>query len=72
MILLQGSAEMVPLALFDQLKSGGRLVGVLGRGPAGKAMLYRRVEGDIQRPSGVRRRGRRRCRVLPSRQNSYF
>ena len=46
-ILLQGSAEMVPAALFDQLKNGGRLVGVLGRGPAGKAMLYRRTDGDL-------------------------
>ena len=46
-ILLQGSAELVPVALFDQLKNGGRLVGVLGRGPAGKAMLYRRSGGDL-------------------------
>ena len=45
-ILLQGSAEIVPAALFDQLKDGGRLVCVLGRGPAGKAMLYRRSDGD--------------------------
>ena len=29
-ILLQGSAEVVPPALFDQLREGGRLVGVLG------------------------------------------
>jgi protein-L-isoaspartate(D-aspartate) O-methyltransferase len=29
------------------LKSGGRLVCVLGRGPAGKAMVYRNVGGDI-------------------------
>jgi protein-L-isoaspartate(D-aspartate) O-methyltransferase len=47
LILLQGSAEIVPGALFDQLKSGGQLACVLGRGPAAKAMLYRRVEGDI-------------------------
>ena len=46
-ILLQGSAELVPVALFDQLKNGGRLVCVLGRGPAGKAMLYRRSGGDL-------------------------
>ena len=46
-ILLQGSAELVPVALFDQLKNGGRLVGVLGRGPTGKAMLYRRIEGEL-------------------------
>ena len=46
-ILLQGSAEVVPPALFDQLKNGGRLVGVLGRGSQGKAMFYRRAEGDF-------------------------
>ena len=46
-ILLQGSAEVVPPALFDQLKNGGRLIGVLGRGPQGKAMFYRRADGDI-------------------------
>jgi protein-L-isoaspartate(D-aspartate) O-methyltransferase len=46
-ILLQGSAEMIPPGLFDQLKNGGRLVGVLGRGPQGKAMCYRRVEADF-------------------------
>ena len=47
LILLQGSAEIVPPALFDQLKDGGRLACVLSRGPAGKAMLYRRIEGDL-------------------------
>ena len=47
LILLQGSAEIVPVALFDQLRSGGQLACVLGRGPAAKAMLYRRIEGDI-------------------------
>jgi protein-L-isoaspartate(D-aspartate) O-methyltransferase len=46
-ILLQGSAEVIPPALFDQLKNGGRLIGVLGRGPQGKAMFYRRVEADF-------------------------
>jgi protein-L-isoaspartate(D-aspartate) O-methyltransferase len=45
-IVLEGSAEVVPSALFDQLRSGGRLVGMLGRGAAGKAMLYRR-NGDL-------------------------
>jgi protein-L-isoaspartate(D-aspartate) O-methyltransferase len=46
-IVLQGSAELVPPVLLDQLKNGGRLVGVVGQGPAGKAMLYRRIEGEI-------------------------
>ena len=46
-IVLQGSAEIVPAILFDQLKDGGRLVGVIGRGPAAKAMLYRRTDGEL-------------------------
>ena len=46
LIVLQGSAEIVPVALFDQLKDGGRLACVLGRGP-GKAMLYRRIKGEL-------------------------
>jgi protein-L-isoaspartate(D-aspartate) O-methyltransferase len=45
-ILLQGSAEVVPVALFDQLKDGGRLACVLGQNP-GKAMLYRKIEGEL-------------------------
>jgi protein-L-isoaspartate(D-aspartate) O-methyltransferase len=47
LILLQGSSEIVPEALFDQLSDGGRLACVLGRGPATKAMLYRRIEGEF-------------------------
>jgi protein-L-isoaspartate(D-aspartate) O-methyltransferase len=45
-IVLEGSVEVVPAELLDQLKSGGRLVCVLGRGGEGKAMLYRRA-GDM-------------------------
>jgi protein-L-isoaspartate(D-aspartate) O-methyltransferase len=45
-IVIEGSGEIVPDALFDQLKDGGRLVGVLGRGP-GKAMLYQRIDGEV-------------------------
>jgi protein-L-isoaspartate(D-aspartate) O-methyltransferase len=46
-IVIEGSAELVPAALFDQLGNGGRLVGVIGRGAEGKARLYRRVDGDL-------------------------
>jgi protein-L-isoaspartate(D-aspartate) O-methyltransferase len=46
LILLEGSCEFVPQALFDQLKIGGRLACVIGRGP-GKATIYRRIEGDL-------------------------
>jgi protein-L-isoaspartate(D-aspartate) O-methyltransferase len=45
-ILLQGSVEIVPPELFDQLKNGGRLAGVFGQAP-GKAMLYRKVNGEV-------------------------
>lgn len=44
-VLLNGSTDIVPQALCDQLKHGGRLVCVLGRTP-GKAMVYRR-NGDV-------------------------
>jgi protein-L-isoaspartate(D-aspartate) O-methyltransferase len=40
-ILLNGATEVEPKALCRQLKDGGRLVGVKGRAPNGKAMLYR-------------------------------
>ena len=46
-ILVEGSIEVVPPALFDQLKDGGRLVCMLGVGPGAKAMLYRRIEGEL-------------------------
>jgi protein-L-isoaspartate(D-aspartate) O-methyltransferase len=45
-IVLNGATEVVPKALLRQLKPGGRLVGVLGRGPAGKAMLYCSIGGE--------------------------
>ena len=46
-IVLEGAAELIPTALVDQLKNGGRLLCVLGRGPGGKAMLYRLIDGDF-------------------------
>jgi protein-L-isoaspartate(D-aspartate) O-methyltransferase len=45
-ILVNGAFEVAPKVLLHQLKPGGRLVGVLGRGPAGKAMLYCSIGGD--------------------------
>ena len=47
LILLEGATEAVPTTLLDQLKSGGRLACVLGRGQPGKAMIYRRTRGDL-------------------------
>jgi protein-L-isoaspartate(D-aspartate) O-methyltransferase len=45
-ILLDGASEVVPKTLFGQLKAGGRLVGVVGRAPTSKAMLYRSTGGE--------------------------
>jgi protein-L-isoaspartate(D-aspartate) O-methyltransferase len=45
-IILNGAVELAPEALLQQLRSGGRLAGVLGRGPAGKAMIYRSIGGE--------------------------
>ena len=55
-ILLEGAAEVVPDALLAQLKDGGRLVAVVGRGPMGKATIYRRAGGARDRAAAVRRR----------------
>jgi protein-L-isoaspartate(D-aspartate) O-methyltransferase len=45
-IVLNGASEVVPKDLCDQLRDGGRLVCVLGCAPAGKATVFRRVNGD--------------------------
>jgi protein-L-isoaspartate(D-aspartate) O-methyltransferase len=47
LIVIEGATEVVPTALLEQLADGGRLACILGRGPAGKATLYRRSDGDI-------------------------
>ncbi len=44
-IVVNGSFEEEPRKLLAQLRDGGRLVGVLGSGRAGRAMLYLR-SGD--------------------------
>jgi protein-L-isoaspartate(D-aspartate) O-methyltransferase len=46
-ILLQGSAEVVPQSLTDQLKDGGRLVAVVGSGRSAKATVHIRSGGVI-------------------------
>ncbi len=46
-ILLEGTTEVAPEKLLQQLKDGGRLVCVLGAGPGAKAMLYQRSGGDF-------------------------
>jgi protein-L-isoaspartate(D-aspartate) O-methyltransferase len=46
-ILIEGATEIRPQILCEQLREGGRLACISGRGPAGKAMLYRRFGGDV-------------------------
>jgi protein-L-isoaspartate(D-aspartate) O-methyltransferase len=41
-ILLNGSTEVAPQPLLDQLVDGGRLVAVVGRAPIGRGTVYRR------------------------------
>jgi protein-L-isoaspartate(D-aspartate) O-methyltransferase len=49
-IILNGGVETVPEQLLRQLADGGRLVGVVGRAPASKAVLYLATDN---RASGV-------------------
>jgi len=46
-LVLEGATEIVPHALCQQLKNGGRLVCVLGASPGSKAMLYTRSSGEV-------------------------
>jgi protein-L-isoaspartate(D-aspartate) O-methyltransferase len=45
-IFMNGAAEVVPDRLLRQLAEGGRLVGVVGRAPASKAVLYLATGGQ--------------------------
>jgi protein-L-isoaspartate(D-aspartate) O-methyltransferase len=47
LILLEGATEIAPHTFLGQLKDGGRLVCVLGSGPAAKAMLYCRSGEEL-------------------------
>jgi protein-L-isoaspartate(D-aspartate) O-methyltransferase len=50
-IVIEGATEVRPEALLSQLRDGGRLVCLLGRGPYGKATLYKRTGQDVgERP----------------------
>lgn len=46
-ILVNGRLEVEPQRLFQQLKEDGRLLGVFGSGPLGKATMYRREKGEV-------------------------
>ena len=45
-ILVNGAAEVAPARLLRQLKEGGRLVAVVGRPPASKAVRYLAAAGQ--------------------------
>ena len=47
LILLNGATEILPEVLGRQLKPDGRLACVFGRVPAGKAMIFRQIEGHL-------------------------
>jgi protein-L-isoaspartate(D-aspartate) O-methyltransferase len=46
LILLEGATEVMPAAIMEQLKVGGRLACVMGRAP-GKATIYQRTDTDF-------------------------
>jgi len=46
-IVMQGATEIVPETLLAQLKNGGRLICVLGRGAQRKATLFRNADGEV-------------------------
>lgn len=46
-VVMQGATEVVPDALLRQLKDGGRLVCIFGSVPQRKAMIYRKVDGEV-------------------------
>ena len=46
-IVVEGTVEVAPTALLQQLANGGRLVCVQGVGPGAKATVYRRSGEDI-------------------------
>lgn len=46
-IVLQGSVSQVPALLLEQLKEGGRLIGVIGNGGLGKLCVFNRVDGEF-------------------------
>jgi protein-L-isoaspartate(D-aspartate) O-methyltransferase len=46
-ILVNGACEVAPQGLLQQLAEGGRLACILGTGPDGKAMMYRKDRGEL-------------------------
>jgi protein-L-isoaspartate(D-aspartate) O-methyltransferase len=47
LVFVDGATEVEPRSLFGQLKDQGRLIAVVGRPPATRAVLYRCVGGNV-------------------------
>ena len=48
-IFLNGAVEVIPDALFDQLRDGGRLIAVVGYGNASSAQVYVREGASVSK-----------------------
>jgi protein-L-isoaspartate(D-aspartate) O-methyltransferase len=48
-IILEGSVCEAPATLLDQLKDGGRLVGILGQTGLGKGVIWRRLGRSLDK-----------------------
>lgn len=48
-IFLNGAVEVVPNAVFDQLRDGGRLIAVVGYGNASAAQVYVRESASVSK-----------------------
>ncbi len=48
-VIIEGAVGIVPQALFDQLRVGGRLVALYGDGASATAVLHIKGEGEIAR-----------------------
>jgi len=46
-IIVEGAVDVLPDALLAELREGGRLVAVEGRGNAGVARIYLRSDGIV-------------------------
>lgn len=47
LILLDGSVQAIPTALEEQVKEGGRIVGVVSNGVQGTVYLYIKTDGEL-------------------------
>ncbi len=46
-ILIEGAVEMVPAALTDQLKDGGRIAAVFAKGALGECRIGYKIDGNV-------------------------